>query len=352
LVEQSPGVLYGVTYRGGSVVDFGVLYSYSIVGNSYLSLIDFNGSNGKNPRGSLCLTPNGYLLGLTSSGGLNTTGVVFGYRVSTGILTNHVNLSNLLGHTPEGSLIYHPVTGKCYGLATQGGNGSGTLFSLDTNGTGIQNLYDFVQLSGGHPKGILSLASGNRFVGNTYDGGPGGYGTVFTINTDGTNFLSTGIYDFFGVGANPVGGLIFSSSQNKYYGLTSNGGNTSNGMLVSVDLTNFDLTGVFSFNDAGVDGGFPIGGIIKGSNGRVYGTTSKGGANGLGTAFQLDANGNNFIKMAEFIYDTIGSDPRGSLVETSNGKFIGMAYSGGLFGFGSIYEIDPTLPAPSTLFKS
>jgi uncharacterized repeat protein (TIGR03803 family) len=99
LVEQSPGVLYGVTYRGGSVVDFGVLYSYSIVGNSYLSLIDFNGSNGKNPRGSLCLTPNGYLLGLTSSGGLNTTGVVFGYRVSTGILTNHVNLSNLLGHT-------------------------------------------------------------------------------------------------------------------------------------------------------------------------------------------------------------------------------------------------------------
>ncbi len=348
LVEQSPGVLYGVTYRGGSVVDFGVLYSYSIVGNSYLSLIDFNGSNGKNPRGSLCLTPNGYLLGLTSSGGLNTTGVVFGYRVSTGILTNHVNLSNLLGHTPEGSLIYHPVTGKCYGLATQGGNGSGTLFSLDTNGTGIQNLYDFVQLSGGHPKGILSLASGNRFVGNTYDGGPGGYGTVFTINTDGTNFLSTGIYDFFGVGANPVGGLIFSSSQNKYYGLTSNGGITSNGMLVSVDATNFDLTGVFSFNDAGVDGGFPIGGIIKGSNGRVYGTTSKGGANGLGTAFQLDANGNNFIKMAEFIYDTIGSDPRGSLVETSNGKFIGMAYSGGLFGFGSIYEIDPTLPAPST----
>jgi uncharacterized repeat protein (TIGR03803 family) len=316
LVEQSPGVLFGVTYRGGnSGADFGVLYKYNIALDDYQPLHDFNGSNGENPTGTLCVTPNGYLMGLTTNGGLGK-GVVFGYRVSTSTFTNHYTLTTTSGGNPEGSLLFNPLTDKCYGLTAQNGaNSQGTLFSIDTNGTGFSRLYDFVPGTGGHPKGKLSLASGNKLIGNTYDGGSASYGTVFTINTDGSNFDTTGFYDFFGVGANPYGGLFFSSSQSKYYGLTSNGGNTSNGMLVSVDPTNFNLSAVFSFNTAGSDGGFPVGGIIKGVNGKVYGTTSKGGTNDFGTAFQLDADGTNFIKMAEFTYDSIGTDPRGSLVE-------------------------------------
>jgi len=347
LVEQTNGELFGVTYRGG-VNDKGVIFKFTIAGNSYQNLFNFNALNGENPRGSLVVTPNGYLMGLTTNGGVNSKGVVYGYRVSSGIFTKHIDLSSLSGGNPEGSLIYHPITAKCYGLAAQDGvNGQGTMFELDTNGTSFLKLYDFQQLTGGHPKGKLSLASGNKFAGNTYDGGPANYGTVFTIGLNGANYNAGGIYDFFGVGANPFGGLLLSSSQGKYYSLTSSGGNTSNGMLVSIDTATLTITSVFSFNDAGIDGGFPVGGIMKASNGRVYGTASKGGTNGKGIAFQLDANGNSFVKIAEF-NGTTGSDPRGNLIEVSTGKFIGMTFDGGTFNFGSIYEIDASLPFPST----
>jgi uncharacterized repeat protein (TIGR03803 family) len=347
LVEQTIGELYGVTYRGG-VYDKGVLFKYSIAGNTYQNLFDFNALNGENPRGTLLKTPNGYLMGLTTNGGVNSKGVVFGYRVSSSTFTKHVDLSALTGGNPEGSLIYHPITEKCYGLAAQDGlNGQGTFFQLDTSGTAFLKTYDFTQLSGGHPKGSLTLAGGNYLLGNTFDGGPANYGVSFNINTDGSGYTASGIYDFFSLGANPTGSFIFSSSQNKLYGLTANGGNTSNGMLVSVEPATFVLSAIFSFNDAGIDGGFPIGGIIKGSNGRVYGTSSKGGVNGLGTVFQLDANGNSFIKIAEF-NGTTGADPRGNLIETTTGKFIGMSFDGGSFNFGCIYEIDASLPFPST----
>lgn len=346
LVEHSAGELFGLTYRGG-VNDKGVLFQYTISGNVYQDLVDFNALNGENPRGTLLKTPNGYLMGLTTNGGVNSNGVVFGYRVSSNTFTKHVDLSTLTGGNPEGSLLFHPASAKCFGLATQdGANNEGTLFQLDTNGTAFLKLYDFQQLTGGHPKGALSMVGNNKLLGNTYDGGPANYGTAFTINTNGTNYAASGIYDFFGVGANPAGSFLLSSAQDKYYCLTLNGGLTSNGMLVSVDTATFNLSASFSFNDAGADGGFPVGGIIKATNGKVYGTTSKGGTNGMGTAYQLDANGSNFVKMAEF-NGTTGSDPRGSLVETSGGKLIGMTFDGGSFNFGCIYEINPALPFPS-----
>lgn len=347
LVEQAAGELYGVTYRGG-VNDKGVIFKYTIAGNSYQNLFDFNALNGENPRGTLVKTPNGYLMGLTTNGGVNSKGVVFGYRASSGTFNKHVDLSSITGGNPEGSLVFHPITAKCYGLAAQDGiNGQGTLFQIDTNGTSFLKLYDFVQLTGGHPKGTLSLAGNTKLTGNTYDGGPANYGTVFTISTNGSNYNASGTYDFFSVGANPYGGLYYSGSQYKYYGLCSSGGNTSSGMLVSIDTTNFAISSVFSFNDAGIDGGFPIGGIMKAGNGKVYGTTSKGGVNGVGTAFQMDAAGNNFVKIADFS-SASGEDPRGNLIETSSGKFIGLSFSGGSFNYGCIYEIDASLPFPST----
>lgn len=347
LIEHTNGELFGVTYRGG-VSDKGVIFRYTIASNSYQNVFNFNALNGENPRGTLLKTPNGYLMGMTTNGGVNSKGVVFGYKVNTSAFTMHVNLNSTTGGNPEGSLVFHPITGKCYGLATQDAlNGQGSLFQIDTNGTAFLKIYDFQQTTGGHPKGSLTVAGSNKLLGNTYDGGLANYGVTFTINTNGGNYNANSIYDFFGVGANPTGSLLYVASQGKYYSLTSNGGNTSSGMLVDVDSTNFTLTANFSFNDAGIDGGFPIGGIIKGNNGRVYGTSSKGGTNGFGTVFQFDANGVNFIKMAEF-NNVAGSDPRGSLIETSNGKFIGMSFNGGSFNFGCIYEIDPTLPFPST----
>ena len=142
LVEQTTGELFGVTFRGGTN-DKGVLFRFTIAGNIYTKLFTFNALNGENPRGTLLKTPHDYLMGLTTNGGVNSKGVVFGYRVSTSTFTKHVDFSAFDGGNPEGSLLFHPITGKCYGLAkNDGANNEGTLFQVDTNGTAFLNIYD------------------------------------------------------------------------------------------------------------------------------------------------------------------------------------------------------------------
>ena len=49
------------------------------------------------------------------------------------------------------------------------------------------------------------------------------------------------------------------------------------------------LTTLVSFN--GANGNNPQGGLVQGNDGSFYGTTEYGGANGLGTVFQVTTNG-------------------------------------------------------------
>src|ERR1044071_5228279 len=73
---------------------------------------------------------------------------------------------------------------------------NGSLFALNTDGTGFTNLYDFTPFSscwplmnndGANPQGGLIL-SGNVIYGTADGGGSGGSGTVFAMNTNGTDF--------------------------------------------------------------------------------------------------------------------------------------------------------------------
>src|SRR5205814_1459231 len=87
-----------------------------------------------------------------------------------------------------------------------GDSGSGTVFKLNSDGTGFANLHNFSALDptyytnsdGVHPFSTLVL-SGNRLYGTANEGGNAGIGhtgsgTVFAVNTDGTGF--TNLYSF------------------------------------------------------------------------------------------------------------------------------------------------------------
>src|SRR5215831_4231023 len=80
-----------------------------------------------------------------------------------------------------------------------------------------------INFDGANPNGGL-LLSNNTLYGTAYSGGSSGYGSVFAVNTDGTGF--TNLHSFTGGsdGANPIGGLILSS--NTLYGTTANGGSS------------------------------------------------------------------------------------------------------------------------------
>src|SRR6266576_829980 len=83
------------------------------------------------------------------------------------------------------------------------------------------------------------IVSGNTLYGTTATAGNSGQGTVFALNTDGTGF--TNLYSFtanpFGTnsdGAYPISGLILSS--NTLYGTARFGGSSGNGTVFSVPL--------------------------------------------------------------------------------------------------------------------
>src|SRR5204863_8871854 len=81
-----------------------------------------------------------------------------------------------------------------YGTASRGGGAnSGTIYKVNTDGTGFTTLHSFSALDavgqtnndGAFPLGALML-SGNTLYGTTYRGGATGTGTVFKISTDGS----------------------------------------------------------------------------------------------------------------------------------------------------------------------
>ena len=85
-----------------------------------------------------------------------------------------------------------------YGTAVWGGtNGNGTVFAINTNGTGFATLHSFAATAGAnytdsegaHPIAFSGLVlSGNTLYGTALFGGSAGNGTVFSLNTNGTWF--------------------------------------------------------------------------------------------------------------------------------------------------------------------
>ena len=91
------------------------------------------------------------------------------------------------GASPNGSLTLSGST--LYGMTNVGGvSGYGNVFSINTDGTGFQNLLAFSGgTDGNSPGGGLTL-SGSTLYGATEFGGTNGLGNVFSINTDGGGF--------------------------------------------------------------------------------------------------------------------------------------------------------------------
>src|SRR5260221_316397 len=177
---------------------------------------------------------------------------------SSGVYTNSD------GANPRTGLILAGNT--LYGTAEDGGSsGRGTLFAFNPDGTGFTNLYSFTATSGSGgdygtnsdgagPSGVLfTNKSGTTMYGNGVGGGSSGHGTVFAVNTDGSGF--TNLHDFTGAGGgHPYAGLILAG--NTLYGTAENGGSGGGGggtvFALGTDGTGFtNLYGFTGFDDGG-----------------------------------------------------------------------------------------------------
>jgi len=180
--------LYGTAFEGGSS-GYGTVFAITTNGTGFTTLHSFTTTFGSD----------GYY-GTNSDGAYPDAGLV------------------LLGET-------------LYGTAESGGSsGFGTVFAITTNGTGFTTLHSFTSPSGSdgyydsgtnsdgaYPSAGL-IISGNTLFGVTSEGGSSGEGTVFAVNTNGTGL--TNLHSFgYEDGISPHGGLLLSG--NTLYGTAS-----------------------------------------------------------------------------------------------------------------------------------
>ena len=168
-------------------------------------------------------------------------------------------------------------------------------FVAPAHGATIDVVYSFAPVVNGphNPQGGLTQDSDGTFYGTTYGGGSGNsFGTVFKVTPTGT---MTKLFSFNNSnGARPQAGLI-RGNDGKFYGTTSQGGLNNKGTVFGIS-TNGILSGSVSFNGTGTvgngfNGSFPYGGLVEGSPGVFYGTTFQGGSNDMGTVFRYNHNG-------------------------------------------------------------
>ena len=82
------------------------------------------------------------------------------------------------------------------------------------------------------------------------------------------------------------------------------------------------------------------------------GTTTDGGDNNAGAICEFDPSGSGSITLKGSFDLANGREPRGALISAGNGKFYGTTTGGGACGVGAIFEFDPgtdSVPTPAPL---
>ena len=134
----------------------------------------------------------------------------------------------------------------------------------------------------------------------------------------------------------PTGSLVFSGGN--LYGSASG----SNGMIFRFNVDTREFTNLHSF--VGTDGSSPNGLMVVG--GTLYGTTVGGGAFNNGTVFRMNLDGSGFTNLHNFsagsgswpsITNSDGTDPVDLVI--SGSTLFGVAYSGGMFGGGTVFAM-------------
>jgi uncharacterized repeat protein (TIGR03803 family) len=338
------GALYGTTYGGG--VNEGTVYELTppskaggIWGHTVLHSFGSVGGDGMNPQGPLVADKNGVLYGATYVGGLLGYGAVYTLTppaVAGGAWTYNVIYSFQAGDDgayPWWAGVVFGKNGVLYGTTAYGGgsgnsgNGWGTVFELtppvSPGGAWTESiLYSFTGgKDGGYPQASL-LYTGGALYGTAYTGGIAacgslgteGCGTVFELKprAGGGTWKETVLHTFTGGNDGGLSSAPLIIKNGVLYGTTSqedsyydNGGDCTWGCGTVFALAPPAVPGaawtetvLYHFQapypppystclTEQCDASDPVGGVVFGPNGSLYGTTASGGAFGTGTIFEL-----------------------------------------------------------------
>jgi uncharacterized repeat protein (TIGR03803 family) len=342
LVLGKDGNLYGITQSGGSgynkfAFNFGGGTVFKLSSSALSTLYDFCDTNTCDmvPNGTLVQGSDGNFYGTTPFGGTNKFGTVFKITPNGTLTTLYSFCPQPLfgcqdGSSPLGGVV-EGSDGNFYGTTSArgtGAGGGGTIFKMAPNGN-LTTLYSFCGIvtcpDGSSPAGSLIQGTDGDFYGMTAFGGANGNGALFKVASDGS---FTSLYSFCSQPLCTDGSLPFDGSRGdwallqgpdgNFYGTTAFGGANNSGTVFKV-TTSGTLTTLYSFcppvgpPNFCPDGSVPLGGVVRGVDGNLYGTTNAGGTTNSGTLFQLalacvpaaDVTNSVAITRSGFSYSTI-----------------------------------------------
>jgi uncharacterized repeat protein (TIGR03803 family) len=203
---------------------------------------------------------------------------------------------------------------------------------------------------GEYPATELVLDPAGNLFGTTVLGGEVGTGTVFELTRSSHGWKHSILYSFSGGadGGQPYGGVTV-GPQGELYGTAVIGGTggacPEDGCGVVFELTRSNGTWAETVihDFSGTDGYGPGAGLTLDPQGNLYGMTPTGGAYGLGVIYQLQPDGNGGW-LFQVIHDFTGGDDgatgsAGRLLLGSTGRMYGVATAGGANGKGVAFRL-------------
>jgi uncharacterized repeat protein (TIGR03803 family) len=365
-------------------------------------LYSFQGlPDGAYPAGGVVFDKAGNLYGATTDGGANDCpgiaqcGTVYqlhpplqeGKPWTESVLYIFKGVNSNDGNTPAGGVLLDKY-GNVYGTTAYGGTGMcqlfgsrvgcGTVFELippkQKGGKWTEKiLHSFQSGKDGYfPWGDLTFDNAGDLYGATQDGGGFGScnapfyqycGTVFKLSppkTKGGKWTEKVLYAFKSGndGANPNGGLVLDSNGG-IYGTTYFGGDSADTCIGANGFvgcgTVFKLKPpvrqgggwtekvLLHFKTDASMGSNPAAGVIFGTNGDLYGTTTFGGQGPLasGTVFRLhhDKDGTWNEILLQTLSGSGGWTPLAGVIFDATGNLYGTASGGGRSGDGTVFEL-------------
>jgi uncharacterized repeat protein (TIGR03803 family) len=252
------------------------------------------------------------------------------------------------GGNPLSSLVMD-ASGNLYGTTFVGGQfGAGEVFELSPGGLSV--IYSFTGgVDGANPylADVIFDASGNLY-GTTVGGGANNLGTVFKLTPSESGWGESVLYSFRGItdGANPYTGLLFDSAGN-LYGTTTSGGINNVGTVFQLKPSSnggWTEKVIHTFNST--DGSGPVGGLVFDHKNNLYGVTQGGGSKNFGVVYKLSPSASKgwaLTVLHSFTGGADGGGPYGErLILDSSGRVYGTTQGGGQSQFGTVFRLTPT----------
>jgi uncharacterized repeat protein (TIGR03803 family) len=385
LMRASDGTLWGTTEVGGNtnvycIPGCGTVYRLVPNTSGYLrqTIYEFSGPDGAAPFGQLVQAADGTIYGTTSEGGANNTGEIFAilrdthtFEVAYAFPASAAPPNQTGGAHPASGVVARGsvLFGTTLGNYTSPGP-LGTVYAYNELTQSLTTVHWFEGVSSANPAGetsesALLAGSDGRLYGTTAYGGASGYGEVFAMNPDGSNFSI--LHTFLGADGNSPRAPVV-QYDGWIYGVTTGGAGTGGTLFrISPDGSHFQVVYSFAKETSPVSL-TPVGGFL-------FGTTFMGGLSGEGMVFRMSQSGG--IRMwHSFRGGNLDGDAPsldGPLIDLGNGHLVGTTVGGGPYsppysnleyvfgcgttffcvtakvnGGGTVFEIGTSVPSPES----